>query len=88
MPHPRYSTEEIVRRGQALYDEQLCPQVEPGNIGKFMVIDVETGEYEINRSEVATFQRATAKRPDAPLYLLRIGYRGAYHLGGIEEPQA
>jgi hypothetical protein len=88
MPHPRYSTEEIVRRGQALYDEQLCAQVAVGNTGKFMVIDIETGEYEIDRSEVTAFARATAKRPGAPLYLLRIGYRGAYHLGGIEEPQA
>jgi hypothetical protein len=88
MPHPRYSTDEIVRRGQALYDAQLRAQVETGNTGKFMVIDIETGEYEIDRSEVAAFERALAKRSDAPLYLLRIGYRGAYHLGGIEEPQA
>ena len=87
MPHPRYSTEEIVRLGQALYDEQLCTKVAAGNTGKFMVIDIETGEYEIDRSELAAFQRAKAKRSDAPLYLLRIDYRAAYHLGGIEEPQ-
>ena len=90
MPHPRYSTEEVVRRGKALYEQQLQAQVEPGNTGKFLVIDIETGEYEIDRNEVAAFKRAKAKRPDAPLYLLRIGYPAAYQIGGgiIREPRS
>lgn len=82
MPHPRYSREEVVRRGKDWYEQQLRAQVEPGNTGKFMVIDIETGEYEIDREDVAAFKRAKAKRADAPLYMLRIGYRAAYHLGG------
>lgn len=88
MPHPRYSTAEIVRRGQALYDEQLAAQVAAGNTGKFLVIDIETGAYEIDRSELVAFERALAKRSDAPLYLLRIGSRAAYHLGGVAESQS
>ncbi len=82
MPHPRYSNDEIAQRGKAWYEQQLRAQVEPGNIGKFLVLDIETGEYEIDREEVAAFRRAKAKRPDAPLYLLRIGYQAAYQLGG------
>ena len=82
MPHPRYSREEVVRRGKAVYEEQLRAQVEPGNMGKFMVIDIETGEYEIDRDDVAALKRAKAKRSDAPLYLLRIGHRTAYQLLG------
>lgn len=49
MPHPRYSSHEIVERGQAFCEQQLRAQVEPGNIGKFLVIDIETGEYEIDQ---------------------------------------
>jgi hypothetical protein len=82
MPHPRYSSEEVVRQGKALYEQQIRAQVELGNIGKFLVLDIETGAYEIDREEVAAFKRAKAKRADAPLYMLRIGYRAAYHLGG------
>jgi hypothetical protein len=81
MPHPRYSSHEIAERGQALYD-QLRAQVEPGNLGKFMVIDIETGEYEIDRNELVALNRLKAKRPDGPRYLLRVGYRAAYHIGG------
>lgn len=81
MPHPRYSSHEIVERGQTWYD-QLRAQVEPGNIGKFMVIDIETGDYEIDREEMAALTRLKAKRPDGARYFLRIGYRAAYHIGG------
>ncbi|MBI3246934.1 MAG: hypothetical protein HYZ50_10565 [Deltaproteobacteria bacterium] len=82
MPHPRYSSHEIAERRQTLYEQQLRSQVEPGNIGKFLVIDIETGEYEIDQDELAALKRAKAKRPDAPRYLLRIGHHGAYRLGG------
>jgi hypothetical protein len=82
MPHPRYSSHEIAERGRKLYDEQLCAKVTPGNLGKFLVIDIETGEYEIDREELAALGRAQAKHPEAALYMVRIGSRTAYQLGG------
>jgi hypothetical protein len=82
MPHPRYSSHEIAERGRKIYDEQLCAKVTEGNIGKFLVIDIETGEYEIDHEELAAIKRAKAKHPDAPLYMVRIGSRTAYQLGG------
>ncbi|MBM4258376.1 MAG: hypothetical protein FJ147_21070 [Deltaproteobacteria bacterium] len=82
MPHPRYSSHEIAERGRKLFDEQLCAQVTPGNIGKFLVIDIETGEYEIDSEELAALKRGQAKHPEAALYMVRIGSRTAYQLGG------
>lgn len=82
MPHPRYSSHEIAERGRKLYEQQLCDKVTAGNIGKFLVLDIETGEYEIDKDELAALKRAKAKRSDAPLYMVRIGYRTAYQLGG------
>ncbi|MGH2585157.1 MAG: hypothetical protein ACRDJE_09595 [Dehalococcoidia bacterium] len=83
MPHPRLSNEEIGRRGQALYDRDIRPLVEtPTNIGKQIVIDVESGEYEIDDDGLAAGRRLLARRPGAPLYGLRIGYNAVYALGG------
>jgi hypothetical protein len=82
MPYPSYSSHEIAERGRQLYEQQLCEKVTPGNVGKFLVIDIETGEYEIDKEELAALRRAKAKHPDAPLYMVRIGYRTAYQLGG------
>lgn len=80
MSHPRYTSDEIERRGQALY-AQIRATVEPDQRGKFIVIDIETGEYELDVTELAALQRAKVKNPDAALYMLRIGYSTAYRLG-------
>lgn len=76
------SGEEIVKRGQALYDGEIRPKVEAGNKGKFLVINVETGEYEMDADDVAAAKRARSRFPGAALFSMRVGYPGAYRLGG------
>ncbi len=89
MPHPRISNEEIDRRGQELYDRQIRDRVEtPENIGKQIVIDIETGEYEIDDDGLQASRRLPAKNPDAALYGLRIGYNAVYMIGGVLTPTA
>lgn len=82
MPHPRYSSDEIVERGQALYDQQIREKVEPQQNGKFLVLDIETGEYEVDADSVAALERAAAKHPGPALYLVRVGFPTAVKLGG------
>jgi len=82
MPHPIYASEEIARRGQMLYDENIRPFVEPANIGKYVVIDIETGQYEVGDEQLATAECALDKRPEAALYLVRVGYPTAARIGG------
>jgi hypothetical protein len=87
MPHARLTDEEIDRRGQELYERQIRPLVEtPENIGKQIVIDVETGDYEIDEDGLAASRRLLAKHPGAALYGLRIGYNAVYTLGGVLRP--
>jgi hypothetical protein len=67
------TAEEIALRGKLLY-QQLCPQLEPAHRGRFLVINVETGAYELGEDHVAVSDRAAAKHPGAPLFAVRIGY--------------
>jgi hypothetical protein len=84
MGHPRFSVEEIGRLGQELYERQIRPRVETEqNIGRQIVIDIETGDYEIDDDGLAASQRLLAKHPDAALYGARIGYNAVYTLGGV-----
>lgn len=82
MPYANYAPEEVVSRGEAIYEEQIRDHVEAENKGKFVVIDIETGDYEIDVDDLRATMRALAKRPAAILYGLRIGYPTAYRLGG------
>jgi hypothetical protein len=86
MGHPRYSADEIVHRGEQLYEQQIRGRVEPENIGKYIVIDIESGEYEVGDDYMALSRQALAKHPDAALCALRIGYPALGRIGGRFAP--
>ena len=87
MPYPGYTVEEVGRRGQTLYDAEIRPEVEAEHHGKFLVVDVTSGEYEVDNSDLAASNRAMTKNPNAVLYGVRIGYTQAYRFGvGVTEP--
>ena len=69
-------------RGEALYQQQIRAEVEAENKGQFVVVDIETGEYEIASDDLTATKRLLAKRPNAVVYGLRIGFSAAYRLGG------
>ena len=87
MPHPRLSDAEIDRRGQEVYEQYICGKAETAeNIGKQIVIDVETGNYEIDSDGLAASRRLLAKHLDTALFGARIGYDAVYAFGGALMP--
>jgi len=87
VPHPRLSDAEIDRRGQEVYEQYIRGKVETAeNIGKQIVIDVETGDYEIDHDGLAASRRLLVKHPKAALFGARIGYDAVYALGGALTP--
>ena len=56
--------------------------MEPQEHGKFVVIDIETGDYELDANDATATRRLQQRRSDAVIYGLRVGYRAAYSLGG------
>lgn len=80
--YPRYSKEEFARRGDEIYESQVRRQVEADNHGKIVAIDIETGDFEIDRSEIAACDRLEARRPDAQIWIVRIGSRHIRRFGG------
>jgi hypothetical protein len=79
---PRYSKEEFARCGDEIYESQIKPQVEEGNHGKIVAIDLETGDFEVDQSEIAACDRLEARRPDAQIWIVRIGSRHVRRFGG------
>ena len=77
----RYSKEEIARRGQELYASGIQQQVEVGNEGKIVAIDIETGEFEVDDTVMGATDRLFERQPDAQPWTLRIGHRAVYHFG-------
>jgi len=83
MPHPTLTAEEIARRGEEIYTRDLRARLATEeNRGKFLIIDITTGAYEIDREDLAATERLLARNPHTVTYGLRIGYAAAYELGG------
>ena len=83
-----YKPGEITALGEAIYQEQLRSRIGPVEKGTFVVIDVETGDYEIDARDATATRRLLKRRPDAVTYGVRVGHRAAYsHVGGFRAPE-
>ena len=78
---PRYSKAEFARRGTGIYEQQIRPQVEDGNQGKIVAIDIETGAFEVDEYTLSASQRLLTRYPDAQIWCVRIGHRGVHRFG-------
>jgi hypothetical protein len=79
---PRYSKEEFAHRGDEIYELQIRSQIEEGNHGKIVAIDLETGAFEVDTSEIAACDRLEASHPQAQIWMIRIGSRHVRRFGG------
>lgn len=77
----RYPKEELAQRGQDLYESAIREQVEAGNEGKIVAIDIETGEFEVDENVVPATNRLFERHPNAQPWIIRIGHRAVYHFG-------
>jgi hypothetical protein len=78
---PRYSKEEFAQRGDALYKSEIQSQVEEGNHGKIIAIDIETGAFEVADTSMAAVDRLYEREPDAQPWVIRIGHRAVFRFG-------
>ena len=86
MPYSDYPPGTIAARGKEIYQQQIREKVEPQHKGKFLSVDIETGDYEIDGScwitdDLSPSLRLLAKRPEAVIYSLRIRFRAAHRIG-------
>ena len=80
-PTARYVPSDFARRGQEIYDRVIKPKLNPEDVDKFVAIDIQSGEYEIDRDDHAAIERIRARRPDAKTWLMRVGAPTAYRFG-------
>ena len=85
---PRFTKEEFARRGDEIYEQKLRSLLESRHRGEFVVIDIETGAYETDTSELAASDRLLARVPKAQIWLRRIGSRYSDRFGSIPRASA
>jgi len=80
------SRDEIGRIAEDLYETKIRFEAEtPENIGRFVIIDPETGDYAVDDDGIGAAHSLQAKRPYPRLYGIRIGYKVGATIGGVME---
>ncbi len=79
---PRYPKEEFARRGKEIYEHEVQPKVTADDYGKFVAIDIESRQWEMDADEMAAGDRLLGRVPDAQMWMDRVGYRYVVRLGG------
>ena len=79
-----YGPGEVTVRGDAIYRDRIQPRIAPLPKGTFVVIDINSGDYEIGTRDAPATRRLFERRPSAVTHAVRVGYRTAYrHTGWL-----
>ena len=73
--------------GRAIYREKIRPLVHPQHKGKLLVIDLETGDYEMDYDSVTARERLEERHTEGFTYTVRVGYRAAYSFRNFRAPE-
>lgn len=68
----RYDKEEFARRGDALVASKVRPNLTEADEDKFVAIDIETGEYELDRNEMKAVDRLRKRVSDPQIWLVHV----------------
>lgn len=74
------SLSELSDLGADLFDRNVRPTLRPEDDGKFVAIDVESGDYEIDEDDYTAVMRLRSRRPEADIWLMCAGCPTAYKM--------
>ena len=74
------AVDDVGRLGREAVDRHVRPKLRPEDDGKFIAIDVDTGEYEMDADDYAANMRLLARRPGARVWLACAGQPATYRM--------
>ena len=72
--------DDIATTGMAMYEEMRA-EMEASEWGRMVVIDVNSGDYEVADDDLTATLRLFERRPDALTWGERVGYRAIHRMG-------
>ncbi len=88
MAQVTYTADEAAQLAKEIYARDIRPKLMPQDKGKFLVLDILTGEYEVDPDDLAASERLRTRVPNGRYFGFRVGYRTAYTLAGTMEEEA
>ena len=60
---PRHTPEELARLGSEVFERRVRPMLRPEDDGKFVALDVQTGDYEVDEDDYGAVSRLPCAIP-------------------------
>ena len=60
----------MAQRGHEIYESQVRSQIEEGNHGKIVAIDIETKAFELAKDSLTASDQLLARYPDAQIWFV------------------
>jgi hypothetical protein len=76
----RRTPEDLARLGSEVFERRVRPMLQPDDDGKFVALDVLTGDYEVDEDDYAAVSWLRARNPSAEVWLGRVGQPAAYRI--------
>ena len=76
-----HSKEEFARRGDEIYEREVRPRMGERDQGRFVAIDIDSGDFEVAEKELEASDRLLARKPGAQVWMLRVGSRYTRRFG-------
>lgn len=78
----RRPADDTARLGKDIYEKEIRRLVEADHRGEVVAIDVDSGSYALGKDAIVASESLRERRPDAQIWLMRVGHRTLYHFGG------
>ena len=69
---------DLPARGAEIYEQKIRSLVEPQEYGNFVVIDIFSGDYEVDIRDADATSRLLERHPDAMTWAVRVGHPTPY----------
>ena len=76
----RPSLERLAQLGADVFEHHVRDRLTPDDDGKFVALDVATGDDEVDEDDYAAAARLRSRLPAAEIWLERAGYPTAYQI--------
>jgi hypothetical protein len=74
----------IADKGNKIFEDRIKPALGKEQVGKFVAIEIETGDYVIGDTPEGAVFAAKEKYPEKIFHLVRVGYPGVYGISTIQ----
>ena len=75
--------DELALLGGNVFDRKVRPTLRPEDDGKFVAIDVDSGDYELNEDDYSAVMNLKSRKPEADIWLMCAGYPTTCRIGVV-----